>query len=70
MRSLGTLIIGADSARMEDVVAPNGATPAVLGPGALYEATMLVLFEVMALELRQRLGILPQTMAARHSNLT
>lgn len=63
-------VAGADSARMEDVVAPNGANPAVLGPGALYEATMLILFEVMALELRQRLGILPQTMAARHSNLT
>lgn len=37
--------------------------------GSLYEGALFLLFEVMALDLRDRLGIQPETMRARHTNM-
>lgn len=44
-----------------------GAT--VLTLGALYEGALFLLFEVMSLDLRDRLAILPDTMRARQGNM-
>lgn len=45
----------------------NGAS--VLPMGSLYEGTLFMLFEVMVLRLRDRLGVAPDAMRARHTNL-
>ena len=45
-----------------------GAT-SVLPMGSVYEGALFVLFEIMVLELRDRLGETPGTMRARHTNL-
>ncbi len=37
--------------------------------GSLYEGVLFLIFEVMALDLRKKLGVLPETMQARRSNL-
>ena len=42
---------------------------AVLPMGSVYEGALFVLFEIMVLELRDRLGETPETMRARHTNL-
>ena len=41
----------------------------VLPMGSLYEGALYVLFEVMVLRLRDRLGVAPDAMRARHTNL-
>ncbi len=48
-----------------------GATGAasVLPMGSLYEGAIYMLFEVMVLRLRDRLGVAPDAMRARHTNL-
>jgi 6-phospho-3-hexuloisomerase len=37
--------------------------------GSLFEGALFLLFEVMVLDLRDRLGIQPETMRARHTNM-
>ena len=37
--------------------------------GSLFEGALFVLFEVMVLKLIARLGITPEEMRARHTNL-
>ena len=65
-------------AQASDVVLPipaqtmaDDAGPAVsvLPMGSLYEGAQYVLFEVMILKLRERLGVAPDAMRARHTNL-
>jgi 6-phospho-3-hexuloisomerase len=41
----------------------------VLPMGSLFEGAEFVLFEVMILKLRDRLGITPEAMRANHTNL-
>jgi 6-phospho-3-hexuloisomerase len=41
----------------------------VLPMGSLYEGALFLLFEAMVVELRDRLGIAPEAMRARHTNL-
>jgi len=45
-----------------------GAT-SVLPMGSVYEGALFILFEIMVLELRDRLGETAETMRARHTNL-
>jgi 6-phospho-3-hexuloisomerase len=45
-----------------------GAT-SVLPMGSVYEGALFLLFEVMVLRLRDRLGTTPEEMRARHTNL-
>jgi len=47
----------------------NGETVQALAMGSLYEGVLFLIFEVMALDLRKKLGVLPETMQARRSNL-
>jgi len=47
----------------------RGAETSVLPMGSLYEGAQYVLFEVMILKLRARLGVTPETMRAAHTNL-
>ena len=47
----------------------RGQTTSVLPMGSLYEGALYVLFEVMILKLRERLGITPAAMRAKHTNL-
>lgn len=47
----------------------NGAAASVLPMGSLYEGAMFLLFEVMILDLRDRLGIPADLMRARHTNM-
>ena len=41
----------------------------LLPMGSVYEGALFVLFEVMVLKLRDRLGVTPDAMRARHANL-
>ena len=47
----------------------GAAATSVLPMGSLYEATMMLVFEVLVLDLRARLGESATTMRARHTNL-
>jgi 6-phospho-3-hexuloisomerase len=37
--------------------------------GSLFEASMMLVFEILILKLRDRLGETPESMRARHTNL-
>lgn len=45
------------------------APASILPMGSLYEATLHVLFELLVLQLRDRLGVTAQAMRDRHTNL-
>lgn len=45
------------------------ANASVLPMGSVYEGALFLLFEVMVLRLRDRLGTTPEAMRARHTNL-
>lgn len=47
----------------------QGGAASVLPMGSLYEGALFVLFEVLVLRLRDRLGVDPDAMRARHANL-
>ncbi|MBU2146516.1 MAG: SIS domain-containing protein [Alphaproteobacteria bacterium] len=47
----------------------GAARSSVLPMGSLYEGALFVLFEVMILKLTKRLGVTPDAMRARHTNL-
>jgi 6-phospho-3-hexuloisomerase len=50
-------------------MANDRAGASALPMGSLYEGALFLLFEVMVLDLRDRLGIQPETMRARHTNM-
>jgi 6-phospho-3-hexuloisomerase len=65
-------------AKPADVVLPipaqtmaddTGAAASVLPMGSLYEGAQYILFEVMILMLREKLGVTPEEMRANHTNL-
>jgi 6-phospho-3-hexuloisomerase len=65
-------------ARAADVVLPvpaqtmaddSGPSVSVLPMGSLFEGAQYVLFEVMILMLRDRLGVTPEAMRSNHTNL-
>jgi 6-phospho-3-hexuloisomerase len=47
----------------------SGPSTSVLPMGSLYEAAQLIFFDVVSLQLRERLGQGPDEMRARHTNL-
>jgi 6-phospho-3-hexuloisomerase len=47
----------------------RGAAASVLPMGSLYEGALYVLFEVMILRLRERLGVTAEAMRGNHTNL-
>ena len=49
----------------DDTAAPRSILPM----GSLYEGALYVLFELLVLQLRERLGATPPQMRARHTNL-
>ncbi len=53
----------------QTMASDQGPSTSVLPMGSLYEGAQYVLFEVMILQLRERLGIAPEAMRARHTNL-
>jgi 6-phospho-3-hexuloisomerase len=77
-----TLIVTAqpngECARAADIVLPipaqtmaddTGPSTSVLPMGSLFEGSQYILFEVMILKLRDRLGVTPDAMRANHTNL-
>ncbi|KAA2244328.1 SIS domain-containing protein [Salinarimonas soli] len=69
---------GGEAARLADAVLPvpaqtmaddRGGAVSVLPMGSLYEGAQYVLFEIMILKLRDRLGVSPEAMRANHTNL-
>jgi 6-phospho-3-hexuloisomerase len=49
----------------DDLAAANSVLPM----GSLYEGAQYVLFEIMILKLRDRLGVTAEAMRANHTNL-
>jgi 6-phospho-3-hexuloisomerase len=47
----------------------QGDRVSILPMGSLYEGALFLLFEVMILKLRDRLGVTPELMRANHTNL-
>jgi 6-phospho-3-hexuloisomerase len=77
-----TLVVTAQpngsAARLADTVLPipaqtmaddSGPSVSVLPMGSLFEGAQYILFEVMVLKLRDRLGVTPDAMRANHTNL-
>jgi len=77
-----TLVVTAqpdgEAAKRADFVLPvpaqtmaddTGPATSVLPMGSLYEGAQYILFEVMILKLRDRLGVTPDAMRANHTNL-
>lgn len=68
---------GGEAARRADLVlcvpaqtmSDDLAGTSVLPMGSLYEGALYILFEVLVLRLRDRLGVTPAAMRARHTNL-
>lgn len=50
-------------------MADDAAGASVLPMGSLYEGAQFVVFECLVLALRDRLGVAPEAMRARHTNL-
>lgn len=77
-----TLVVTAQpagsAAHLADTVLPvpaqtmaddSGPALSVLPMGSLYEGAQYILFEIMILKLRERLGVTPEAMRANHTNL-
>lgn len=47
----------------------GAAATSILPMGSLYEALMFLFFELLVLDLRDRLGVSPEAMRANHTNL-
>ena len=47
----------------------NPAANSILPMGSLYEVLMFLFFELLVLDMRDRLGLVPDAMRARHTNL-
>jgi 6-phospho-3-hexuloisomerase len=60
------LVLPVPAQTMADDRAPAAS---VLPMGSLYEGAQYILFEVMILKLRDRLGVAPEAMRANHTNL-
>lgn len=67
--ALATHVLTIPAQTMADDRPANGAPASALPMGSLYEGAMFLLFEVMVLDLRDRLAVLPETMRARHTNM-
>jgi 6-phospho-3-hexuloisomerase len=63
-RADAVLVIPAQT-MARDTAAPTSVLPM----GSLFEAAMMLVFEVLVLELRDRLGETAETMRARHTNM-
>lgn len=63
---LATLVLEVPAQTM---ASDMGKTASVLPMGSVYEGALFLLFEVMVLRLRDRLGATPEAMRARHTNL-
>ncbi len=63
------LCIPAQTMADDQAGAGDQAGTSVLPMGSLYEGALYVLFEVLVLRLRDRLGVTPSAMRARHTNL-
>ena len=73
-----TAQVNGSAARFADVVLPipaqtmaddTGSAVSVLPMGSLFEGAAYILFEVMILQLRDKLGVTPAAMRANHTNL-
>src|SRR5207237_4529857 len=53
----------------DDRPGDRGAKPSVLPMGSLYEAAMLIFFDIVSIVLRDRTGQSAEEMRARHTNL-
>lgn len=70
--SLADTVFVLPAQTMADDMGANDTGPAVasvLPMGSLYEGAQFLLFELVVLQLRDRLGIAPEAMRARHTNL-
>lgn len=63
-RADAVLVVPAQTMARDDT-----APSSVLPMGSLYEGALYVLFEVLVLQLRERLSVDPASMRARHTNL-
>jgi 6-phospho-3-hexuloisomerase len=69
---------GGSAAKLADTVLPipaqtmaddSGPGASVLPMGSLFEGAQYILFEIMILKLREKLGVTPEAMRANHTNL-
>jgi 6-phospho-3-hexuloisomerase len=64
-----TLVVTAQPAGSAAHLADTVLPVSVLPMGSLYEGAQYILFEIMILKLRERLGVTPEAMRANHTNL-
>ena len=76
-RTLVVTVLDGEAAQRADLLlrvpaqtmADDADGASVLPMGSLYEGALYVLFEVIVIRLRDRLGVAPDAMRARHTNL-
>lgn len=65
--TLATVVLAVPAQTMARDQGPCATS--VLPMGSVYEGSLFLLFEIMILRLRDRLGVTPEAMRARHTNL-
>lgn len=65
--ALADVVLHLPAQTMADDQGP--AATSVLPMGSVYEGALFVLFEIMILKLRDRLGVTPEAMRANHTNM-
>ncbi len=68
-RADAVLVLPAQTMADDQPATDGGAAASILPMGSLFEGAQFVLFEVMVLRLRDRLGVTPRAMRDRHTNL-
>jgi 6-phospho-3-hexuloisomerase len=63
------LVLHLPAQTMADDLPEEGRSASILPMGSLYEGVQYVLFELLVLRLRERLGRRPEEMRANHTNL-
>ena len=60
---------GAEAIPAQTMADDQAGKSSILPMGSLFEGALFLLFEIMVLKLRERLGITPEAMRENHTNL-
>ena len=60
---------GAEAIPAQTMADDRAGKSSVLPMGSLFEGALFLLFEIMVLKLRERLGVTPEAMRENHTNL-
>ena len=62
-------LFGAEAIPAQTMTDGRAGESSILPMGSLFEGALFLLFEIMVLKLRQRLGVTPEAIRENHTNL-